>query len=112
MMTQRIESCLFLEQSPSAPRSALTNAMEIKMLKTTLLSSAVVATLTVGFAPSSSAAPIVGTFAPQIDNGIQTVQWRRCWWEDGRRVCRFRERGFGYGDWDGWHRWRRWRHYD
>jgi hypothetical protein len=84
------------------------------MFKTAILSSAVVATLTLGFAPSSSAAPIGGTLASQTDKGIQTIQWRRCWWEDGRRVCRFREHGwrFGYGDWGGWHRWRRWRHYD
>jgi len=82
------------------------------MLKTTILSSAVVATLTLGVVPSSSAAPIGGTSASQIENGVQTIQWSRCWWEDGRRICRFRERGFGYGDWDGGHRWRRWRHYD
>jgi len=52
--------------------------------------------------------PIGGIEAPKI---AQNVQYRRCWYDDGRRVCRF---VYGYRDHD-WRRrdrderWRFWR---
>jgi len=66
-------------------------------------------------AASASASPV--SLIRGVSNaeviGVQTVDYRRCWWSDGRRVCRY---VYGYGD-DDWHyrhhrdwRWR-WRHH-
>jgi len=56
-----------------------------------------------------TANPMAGIEAPGI---AQNVQYRRCWYDDGRRVCRFvygyRDHDWGRRDHD--RRWRWWRH--
>jgi hypothetical protein len=45
------------------------------------------------------AAPIGGTSGLKSDMAsanIQKVDFRRCWWHHGRRVCRWYRRSYGY----------------
>src|SRR5215472_18414749 len=80
--------------------------------------------LVAGFASPASALPSIGAISREAQTtALQTVDYR-CWWEYGRRHCRFvgdrddwryRDR-----DWrhyrrdrdDRWHWWHRWHHHD
>jgi hypothetical protein len=57
----------------------------------------VIGSVVYGFASAASvsASPLSGMAGVSNTqaNGVQTVDYRRCWWRDGRRVCRY---GYGY----------------
>ena len=70
-----------------------------------------------GLIGSAQATPISST---SLKGGAtlaaENIQFRRCWREDGRRVCRFGfgyrdddRRGYRFRDRDDRWRWRRWR---
>ena len=79
-------------------------------MRKTLLSLCIVGSVVFGTASATSASPpsgVRGVSNPDASS-IQTVDYRRCWWDDGRRVCRY---VYGYRD-DDWrfrHRHRWWR---
>jgi hypothetical protein len=56
--------------------------------------------LTLGFlAVPASAAPLGSVGGVKVGTGVsaaEQVAYRRCWWRDGRRHCRWVE-GYGYG---------------
>jgi hypothetical protein len=63
-------------------------------------------------AANVSAGPLsaMGGVSNTQANSFQAVDYRRCWWDNGRRVCRY---VYGYRD-DDWryrHRFRRDRHW-
>ena len=81
----------------------------------TLLGLSVVGSVVYGIASAASvsASPlsVVGGMSNTQTSGVQTVDYRRCWWDGGRRVCRY---VYGYRD-DDWryrHRHRWWHHRD
>ena len=87
-------------------------------MKQTLLALSAAACMVGGLVGVANASPLQPNMVgrEQLQGRvIQDVQWRRCWWEDGRRICRY---SFGYGDrgWRdrdrGWWRWRRHRDFD
>ena len=62
--------------------------------------------LVAGFAAPASALTSIGAISREAGTAAQTVDYR-CWWEYGRRHCRF------VGDRDDWHyRDRDWRRID
>jgi hypothetical protein len=85
-------------------------------MKQTFLSLSAAACMVGGLVGVANASPlqpnIVGREQLQ-GRAIQDVQWRRCWWEDGRRICRYSYRDRDWRDRDrGWWRWRRHRDFD
>jgi hypothetical protein len=78
------------------------------MKKTTLLAALVVFSTFVA-APASAAPSGLDGIRSGETSLIEQAQWRRCWWRDGARVCRW-YRGWGYGP--GWRwGWRRHHHW-
>src|SRR5262245_34410058 len=79
------------------------------MIKTLALSSSL--GIAIAFTGAAQAAPVSANPMPGIEASKIALQYRRCWYDDGRRVCRF---GYGYRDYD-WRyrdrddRWRWWR---
>jgi hypothetical protein len=62
-----------------------------------VLSCGVVGALLLVLSPPVHAASVTTPKSlPQAGNVVQEVQFRRCWWEDGHRICRYRD-GWGFG---------------
>src|ERR1700730_7585299 len=95
-------------------------------MRQSILASCVLGGLALGFAAPATSAPLV----PALSSGAETAQTvaYRCWWDDGRRRCRYfgdrddrryRDRDWRsdryerrYGDRDDRRRWWRGRHRD
>jgi hypothetical protein len=80
-------------------------------MKRMMLISATAGALALGFASNVQAAPL-STEPTQVRGLTQNVDYRRCWWHDGRRVCRY-VYGYRNEEWRHhrpWWRWRHWRH--
>jgi hypothetical protein len=82
-----------------------------------ILGLSVVGSVTYGIvsAASANASPlsVMRGVSNMEASGTQPVDYRRCWWSDGRRVCRY-VYGYRGDDWRFRHRhgWWRWRHRD
>jgi hypothetical protein len=78
------------------------------MKKLALMSA--IGALTLGLPASAQATPFSSTHVTQPAGITHAADYRRCWWHDGRRVCRY---VYGYRDHGlRHHRWWRWRHRD
>ena len=65
------------------------------MMRIFALGSALGVALT--FAAGAHAAPLGGKPGIELPGVAHSIQYRRCWYDDGRRVCRF---VYGYRDRD------------
>ena len=83
-------------------------------MRKTLLSLLIIGSAVFGIPSAISASPLSGVRGVSNPNasGVRAVDYRRCWWDDGRRVCRY---VYGYRE-DYWryrhrHGWWHWPHY-
>jgi hypothetical protein len=83
---------------------------EVTMSRT-VIGLSVVGSVIYGIASAAnvSASPLsaMGGVSHMQANGVQAVDYRRCWWSDGRRVCRY-VYGYRGDDWRFRHRHRWW----
>jgi hypothetical protein len=98
------------EQRQRSPRLVRCSRMEATM-RTTLLCLGIVGCVVFGVASAPNASPLSATRGASNPEagGVQTVDYRRCWWDDGRRICRYVHE-YRNDDWRYRHRDWRWRH--
>src|SRR5215470_12141273 len=90
--------------------SKLNRGVEATM-RTTLLSLFIIGSAVFGIASATSASPLSGVrgVSKPDASGVQTVDYRRCWWDDGHRVCRYvyryRDDDLPYRHRHGWWHW-------
>jgi hypothetical protein len=86
-------------------------------MRRTVLGLSVVGSVIYGIVSAAgvSANPLsaIGSVSHTQAKSVQTVDYRRCWWDGSRRVCRY-VYGYRDDDWRSRHRHRRWywRHRD
>jgi hypothetical protein len=80
-------------------------------MKKALIGLSVVGSVVYGIASTASvsASPLsaIGGVSNLQASGIHAVDYRRCWWNDGRRVCRYTY-GYRGDDWRYRHRRHHW----